>query len=96
MKALRITAITLGIFAASVVMYAFFPVAITVLGLVSIAWIAREIGYYYDEAYQREARNKAVDQTHQRVQVIRLKHFTTANSLTNSVSSSHSRAAKSA
>ena len=75
MRALEITLWTLGVFIASVGMYAFFPIAITVLGLISLVLIAREMGYHYDEAYNREARNRAMDKNNQKVKVIRLKHF---------------------
>lgn len=74
MRTLEITLWTLGVFVASLVMYAFFPIAITVLGLISLVLIAREMGYYYDEAYNREARNRTVD-NNQKVKVIRLKHY---------------------
>jgi hypothetical protein len=75
MRTLEITLWTLGVFVASIAMYAFFPIAITVLGLISLGLIAREMGYHYDESYNREARNRALDENHQHVKVIRLKHF---------------------
>jgi len=76
MRVLEITAFTVLVFVAAVVLYAFFPIAITILGLISIGLVAREIGYHYDEVYQKEARDKQLDQAHQRVKVIRLKHNT--------------------
>jgi hypothetical protein len=71
---MKITGITVAVFAAAIAMFAFFPIAITAFGLISIGYIAHQIGNHYDEVYQREARDKMLDQNHEKVQVIRLKH----------------------
>jgi hypothetical protein len=77
MKYLEISLWTFGVFFGSVMLYFFFPVGITILGLLSVGLIARELGSYYDEAYQKASRERELDQAHQRVKIVRIKRSTT-------------------